>query len=32
VWARRHGVEGAEELADIATEILLAEREETPVA
>jgi hypothetical protein len=30
VWARRHGVEGAEELARLSAEILLAEREEVP--
>ncbi|GGU17709.1 lanthionine synthetase LanC family protein [Lentzea flava] len=30
VQARRHGVAGAEELADVAAEILLAEREEVP--
>jgi hypothetical protein len=28
VWARRHGVEGAEELARVAAGVLLAEREE----
>ncbi|MEU0878583.1 lanthionine synthetase LanC family protein [Lentzea sp. NPDC005914] len=30
VHARRHGVEDADKLADLAAEILLAEREETP--
>ncbi|MFD4638012.1 lanthionine synthetase LanC family protein [Lentzea sp. NPDC058436] len=30
VWARRHGVAGADELADLAAGILLAEREEVP--
>ncbi|SER81646.1 lanthionine synthetase LanC family protein [Lentzea albida] len=30
VWARRRGVAGAEELADLAAGILLAEREEVP--
>lgn len=30
VWARRHGVAGAEELAKLSAEILLAEREEMP--
>ncbi|MEV6710476.1 hypothetical protein AB0M48_00420 [Lentzea sp. NPDC051208] len=30
VWARRHGVEGAEELAGVAAAILPAEREEAP--
>ena len=30
VWARRHGVPGAEKLAEVAAEILLAEREEVP--
>ncbi|MFJ5986829.1 lanthionine synthetase LanC family protein [Lentzea sp. NPDC092896] len=30
VWARRHRVEGAEKLAGVAAEILLAEREEAP--
>ncbi|GGM74277.1 hypothetical protein GCM10011609_07650 [Lentzea pudingi] len=30
VWARRHGVAGAEDLAHVAAGILLAEREEVP--
>ncbi|NGY63607.1 hypothetical protein G7043_32280 [Lentzea sp. NEAU-D13] len=30
VWARRHGVAGAEELAKVSADILLAEREEMP--
>jgi lantibiotic modifying enzyme len=31
VWARRHGVERAAELAEVAAEVLLAEREEVAV-
>ncbi|MDX8142163.1 lanthionine synthetase LanC family protein [Lentzea sp. BCCO 10_0061] len=31
VWARRHGVEGAEELARVAADVLLAEREEAEI-
>ncbi|MFS8097114.1 hypothetical protein LFM09_08215 [Lentzea alba] len=31
VWARRHGVAGAGELAEVAAGVLLAEREEVPV-